>query len=239
MPVHLYGQLADAEAIAALCRDQGIPMIEDAAKARGARQGAKPAGSFGRLAGFSFYPARNLGAFGDGGAVVTDDDDLARTLRLRRNYGSIHRYQHESIGVNSRLDELQAAWLRVRLGRLAEHNGRRCVLAAQYTCRLADLPGLTLPCVPPGHEPVWHQYVVRRARREALQGFLARRRVQTLVHYPRPVYRFAPFARYAPPGSSRADTLCAEVLSLPMGPHLGEAEVDRVCDEVRAFFGER
>lgn len=235
MPVHLTGQPADPAAIAALCEAHGLVLIEDAAQAHGARHQGRPVGGFGRAAGYSFYPGKNLGAFGDAGAAVTDDDALARALRQRRNYGSLQRYAHETEGVNSRLDELQAAFLRVRLARLPEHNARRAAQAARYAEALSSVPGLALPATMPGDEPVWHLYVVRHARRDALQAALAVAGIDSLVHYPRPVYRFPPFAAAGPAGRSASDMLCDEVLSLPIGPHLGLSDIDRVCDAVRAF----
>lgn len=235
MPVHLYGAPADVAALQALCGARGLLLVEDAAQAHGARHRGQTMGSFGRLAGYSFYPGKNLGAFGDAGAVVTDDDGLAQSLRERRNYGSRVRYQHDSDGVNSRLDELQAAFLRVRLQRLDDHNAQRRAQAERYRERLTGVPGLTLPAVPAGDEPVWHLFVVRHAARSALQAALAAQGVETLIHYPRPCYRFAPFVAHAPAGRSASDRLCDEVLSLPIGPHLGLADIDRVAEAVAAF----
>lgn len=233
MPVHLYGAPADPSAIQTLCAARGLLLIEDAAQAHGARHQGQPSGSFGRLAGYSFYPGKNLGAFGDAGAVVTDDDGLAQAVRERRNYGSRVRYQHDGEGVNSRLDELQAAFLRVRLRRLDEHNAQRRAQAARYAERLAGVPGLTLPNVPAGDEPSWHLFVVRHPTRDALQRALADEGVQTLIHYPKPCYRYAPFAALAPAGRSVSDHLGDEVLSLPIGPHLQLADIDRAADAVR------
>lgn len=237
MPVHLYGQSADALAIEALCRERGLLLVADAAQAHGARLPGRALATVGALAGYSFYPGKNLGAFGDAGAVVTDDDALAQALRERRNYGSRVRYVHESSGVNSRLDELQAAFLRVRLARLPAHQARRAEIAARYTAGLAGLPCLQLPAVPSGEQPAWHLYVLRCERRDALQAHLGRLGVETLVHYPRPVYRYPPFADAAPQGRSASDLLCDQVLSLPMGPHLSDEQVARVCAAVRSFFG--
>ena len=235
MPVHLYGAPADPAAIERLCRERGWWMVGDAAQAQGALHQGQPAARHGDLVGYSFYPGKNLGAFGDAGAVVTDDEDLARALRARRNYGSLVRYAHDSEGVNSRLDELQAAFLRVRLARLDEHNRRRQVVAQAYAQALAGLPGLTLPAGAAGDVSAWHLYVVRSSRRDALQAHLAAQGIETLVHYPRPVYRFKPFERLAPLGRTRADQVCDEVLSLPMGPHLTPRQVQRVTEAVRAF----
>lgn len=233
VPVHLYGAGADPEAISRWCQAEGLPLVFDAAQAHGATWGDRPLGAFGALACYSFYPGKNLGAFGDAGAVVTDDDALAESLRRRRNYGSTARYQHDEVGVNSRLDELQAAFLRVRLARLAEHQRRRAAVAEAYLDGLAGLPGLSLPGVARQETPAWHLFVVRTARRDALQAALAARGIETLVHYPRPVYRFPPFAQGAPGGRTVADRLCDEILSLPMGPHLSAPQVERVIEAVR------
>ena len=257
MPVHLYGHGADPESLRALCTERGLWLIEDAAQAQGARHGGRALGRFGAMGAFSFYPGKNLGAFGDAGAVITDDPALAQALRERRNYGSRERYAHDSLGTNSRLDELQAAFLRVRLARLDAHNRRRAEVAARYTAQLAELaeptggatPGasadspvndaparLVLPATRPGDQPAWHLYVVRTPQRDALQAALARQGIDTLVHYPRPVYRFAPFAHLGPPHRTASDALCDEILSLPMGPHLSNAQVDQVCEAVRAHL---
>lgn len=235
MPVHLYGAPADPAALRGLCAERGLLLIEDAAQAHGARHRGEGVGGFGRMAGYSFYPGKNLGAFGDAGAIVTDDDALAAALRARRNYGSARRYQHDIEGVNSRLDELQAAFLRVRLARLDAHNTLRRAQAARYAERLAEAPGLMLPAVPPGDEPVWHLFVVRHARRDALQAALQAQGIETLIHYPKPVYRFAPFAELGPAGRTVSDTVCDEALSLPIGPHLTLAEIDRVADAVATY----
>ena len=238
MPVHLYGAPADAAALQSLCAARGLVLIEDAAQAHGARHQGRAVGGFGQLAGYSFYPGKNLGAFGDAGAVVTDDDALAAALRARRNYGSSARYQHDSEGVNSRLDELQAAFLRVRLARLDAHNALRCAQAARYAECLAEAPGLALPAVPAGDKPVWHLFVVRHARRDALQAALKAQGIETLIHYPKPAYRFAPFAALGPAARTLSDTICAEALSLPIGPHLTLPDIDRVAHAVTAFCRE-
>jgi dTDP-3-amino-3,4,6-trideoxy-alpha-D-glucose transaminase len=237
VPVHLYGQPADTDAVGAVARRHGLLVVEDAAQAHGARWNGRPAGGLGDAAGFSFYPVKNLGAFGDGGAVTTNDDGLAQRLRLLRNYGCRTKYQHELPGVNSRLDELQAAFLRVKLRRLDDWNARRARLAAAYGQALAGLPGLALPAVAPGAEPVWHLYVVRHARRDELRRHLERAGVGTLVHYPTPPHRAPAYARQQWLGGPLPVTerLAREVLSLPMGPHLRAADVLRVGAAVRQF----
>ena len=236
LPVHLYGEATDIAATEALCAERGLVLIEDAAQAQGARHAGRAIGSFGLASCFSFYPGKNLGAFGDAGAITTDDDALAHRLRQLRNYGASQRYQHEQAGVNSRLDELQAAFLRVRLARLAEHNQRRRELARLYLAELAGVGDLLLPDAAGLDEAVWHLFVVRTGRRDALQHGLTQAGIASLIHYPKPVYRFPPFAALAPAGRSRADALCEQVLSLPMGPHLQAPQVLAVCRAVRAFF---
>ena len=176
MPVHLYGQPADMDALVALGRDRGIPVIEDAAQAQGARYRGRRAGGLGDAAGFSFYPGKNLGAMGDAGAVTTDDDALAERVRMLRNYGSKVKYHHDLPGLNSRLDSLQAAFLRVKLRHLDEWNERRRAVAARYLERLAGVEGSSCRPCPDWAEPVWHLFVVRHPRRDALQQRLARGR---------------------------------------------------------------
>jgi dTDP-3-amino-3,4,6-trideoxy-alpha-D-glucose transaminase len=235
--VPLYGSLQGIEAIAALCAERGIHLVEDAAQAHGAVAGGRKAGSFGRAGCFSFYPSKNLGAFGDGGAITTDDAALAAKLRSLRNYGSRARYEHEDSGTNSRLDELQAALLRVRLPALDAENARRRELAALYLRELAGIDGLQLPVAVDAGAHAWHLFVVQAAARDALQAHLARAGCETLVHYPKAVYRFAPFAAHAPAAPTPADAVAARVLSLPMGSHLDDADVHAIAAQVAGFFG--
>jgi dTDP-3-amino-3,4,6-trideoxy-alpha-D-glucose transaminase len=235
--VHLYGCVDGIDGLAALCARRGIVLLEDAAQAHGASCNGVRAGAHGRLAGFSFYPGKNLGAYGDGGAVVTSDAALAARLRAMRNYGGREKYAHDEPGTNSRLDELQAAFLRVRLRRLDRDNAHRATLAGIYRARLDGIDGLRLPPpVAPGSHS-WHLFVVRCDRRDALQAHLARHGCQTLIHYPRPVYRYAPYAATAPAAGSPADRLCAQILSLPIGPQLREDQVEAVCALVAGFAG--
>jgi len=234
LPVHLYGHPADMDPIVALARRHGLKVLEDAAQAHGARYRDRRAGALGDAAGFSFYPTKNLGALGDGGAVVTDDEALARRVRLLRNYGSEERYRHEAAGFNSRLDEMQAALLRVKLAHLDEWNSRRRRLARRYHETLAGC-GLALPDQADGCEHAWHLYVVRSARRDALASVLAQRGVGTLVHYPvpphlQPAYRELGLARGSLP---LTEAIHDEVLSLPLAPHLDAASIDFVAGEIR------
>lgn len=225
LPVHLYGQPTAVPTAAT-----NVPVVEDAAQAHGARLDGTRVGGAGRTACWSFYPGKNLGALGDGGAVTTDDDGLARTLRLLRNYGSARKYVHEQAGVNSRLDEIQAAALRVKLRHLDAWNARRAEVAARYTAALADV--VATPFVAPGAEPSWHLYVVRSDDRDGLASRLRERGVETLIHYPTPPHRQPAFASEV--SLPVAERLAAEVLSLPMGPHLSDADVDAVIAAVRA-----
>lgn len=226
--VHLYGQPADMDGIRAALGRRSIPIIEDAAQAHGARYKGRPVGSLGTAAAFSFYPAKNLGAMGDGGAVVTQDPRLADRVRAFANYGSSQKGVHRFRGTNSRLDELQAAFLRVKLRHLERWNRRRREVARAYQRSLEILsPALTLPQVPKWADPVWHLFAVRTPRREEVRRRLTRAGVETLVHYPIPPHRQEAYrdGGWVRKPLSRAERIAREVLSLPMGPHLTEREV--------------
>jgi dTDP-4-amino-4,6-dideoxygalactose transaminase len=237
MPVHLYGQSADMDPIMSLADKHGLKVIEDAAQAQGARYKERRTGSIGHAAGHSFYPGKNLGAFGDGGAVTTNDAELADRVRALRNYGSHKKYYNDYKGFNSRLDELQAAFLRVKLAKLDEWNERRRAIAGYYIDGLRDIPDLILPFVPDWAEPVWHLFVVRHPRRDQLGQRLAEAGIGTLIHYPVPPHLSGAYAggNGAAGGLPIAENLAATVLSLPMGPHLKAeqaAEVARAVGEV-------
>lgn len=239
VPVHLYGQTADMEPILALAEARGLKVLEDAAQAHGARYRGRPAGSLGHAAAFSFYPGKNLGALGDGGAITTNDARLAGRLRLLRNYGSQVKYRHEERGYNSRLDELQSAFLRHKLASLDEDNASRRAIASAYLAGLAAT-GWGLPSVPNWAEPVWHLFVVRVARRDEVQAALREAGVQTLIHYPVPPHEQAAYRDM--PGVAPqplASRLAGEVLSLPMTPHMPQADIEaaiRACNEVASRF---
>jgi dTDP-4-amino-4,6-dideoxygalactose transaminase len=239
LPVHLFGQPADMDAINELAERHGLRVIGDAAQAHGARYKGHPVGSLGHAAAFSFYPTKNLGALGDGGAVVTHDAALADKVRVLRNYGSRIKYQNEVKGFNSRLDELQAALLRVKLAKLDKWNAQRRQIAEAYSRGLREVRDLVLPHVPDGVEPVWHLYVVRHPRRDALQRHLQRAGVGTLIHYPVPPHLSPAYAELA--GSAGdfpiTERLASEVLSLPMGPHLNHEQVEAVIQTVQEFAG--
>jgi len=231
MPVHLYGQPADMDPIMEIAHKHGLKVFEDAAQSQGARYKGRRSGSLGNSAGFSFYPGKNLGAFSDAGAVTTNDPDLAERVRMLRNYGSKKKYFNDFKGFNSRLDELQAAFLRVKLKKLDEWNDRRCKIAALYNSQLSTLNSqLVLPFVPVWAEPVWHLFVIRHSRRDALQEQLTEAGIGTLIHYPVPPHRSGAYADQKIPrhGLPVAETASETVLSLPMGPHLTNDQVSFV-----------
>ncbi len=236
VPVHLYGQPADIDPIVDFAHRHGLKVVEDAAQAHGARYKGRCTGSLADAACFSFYPAKNLGCFGDGGAITTRDDRLASKLRLLRNYGAGEKYRSEIQGYNSRLDELQAAFLRVKLRKLDEWNRRRAERAEAYRDALRGLPDVTLPVVPEWAEPVWHLYVIRHPQRDALREHLRRCGVGAQVHYPEPPHLSGAYRSYR--GSWRlpvTETLAGEVASLPMGPHLSPTDLARVARAVASF----
>ena len=230
IPVHLYGQLASIDAILDVARRRHLFVLEDAAQAHGAAKEGRHAGSFGDAGAYSFYPAKNLGAFGDGGLVVTDDDRLAAHIRMLRDYGQRKKYQHEVVGTNSRLDTLQAAVLRVKLPALDRRNEARRAAADGYRRRLSRLP-LVLPRPPEERSRhVYHLYVVRVASRDQVQQRLAAAGIRTGIHYPQPIH-FQEAYRHLGVGPGTypvAERLAGEVLSLPMFPSLTDEQIDRV-----------
>lgn len=237
VPVHLYGQPCRMLEIMAFAQQHHLLVVEDNAQAQGAKFSGQLTGSFGHVNATSFYPTKNLGALGDAGAITTNQQQLAQRLACLRNYGSPHKNSHDLIGYNSRLDEMQAALLRVKLKYLATWTQQRRQLAAWYQHYLADIPGLRLPTVAVGAEPVWHLYVVHLAHRDALQRYLTTRNIGTLVHYP-----VAPHQQraYAQPGMPKynlpiAEQLAATCLSLPLWPGMGEEQVAMVATAIRGF----
>jgi dTDP-4-amino-4,6-dideoxygalactose transaminase len=235
--VHLYGRPADMDPINELAGKYGLAVIEDAAQAHGSRYKGRRVGSLGDAAGFSFYPGKNLGALGDAGAVVTNNKALAHRLRVMRNYGSKEKYFNEVKGLNSRLDEMQAALLRVKLRRLDEWNKRRKRLAAHYLKVLEGVPDLTLPFVPTYAEAVWHLFVVSHPDRDALQKHLSAAGVSTLIHYPCPPHLQDAYAElgFALGSFPVAEQMADEVLSLPIGPHLSAQNAACVTSELESF----
>lgn len=238
IPVSLYGHPVDLAPILRLAERHALFVLEDAAQSHGATMHGRRAGSSAHATAFSFYPTKNLGAFGDAGAVTTADTALAERLRMLRNYGSPRKYIHEIAGGNSRLDELQAAFLRVRLSGLDRSNARRRMLASHYSKVLSDIEDIILPREALGAEHVYHLFVIRSARRDYLQNYLKAKGIETLIHYPTPCHRQPAFAHLnlrdgALPG---AEALAREVLSLPLWPGMSVADVETVSTAVRDAF---
>jgi len=235
VPVHLYGQPVDLTAVQDLASRLGLWLLEDCAQAQGAEWNGQRVGSFGRAAVFSFYPSKNLPGMGDGGAVLTSDDEVVARCRRLRDHGRVERNVHAEIGFNLRFNELQAAALRVLLRRLDAMNGRRRVLAERYARGLAGLP-LVLPGERARARHVYHLFVVRTPRRAALAAFLKERGIQTGIHYPVPTHRQPAIERFAPSPLVRTERLVEEILTLPMSADHEDAEIDRVIAAVREFF---
>ncbi len=236
VPVHLYGQLAPMKALAGAAATRGIAIVEDAAQAHGAAAWGSPAGSFGVAAATSFYPGKNLGAYGDAGAVVTSSAEVARSVRLLGDHGSERKYEHLELGFNSRMDALQAVVLRAKLRRLARWNERRRAAAARYHDLLADIDEATLPRTAPGNEHVWHLYVIQVPRRDHVVSHLQEQGIQVAIHYPVPVHLQPPFRRY---GYGKGDFPVAEaaasqILSLPLHPHITEEQQLAVAGALRS-----
>jgi dTDP-4-amino-4,6-dideoxygalactose transaminase len=235
MPVHLYGQPADMDPILIIARQHGLKVIEDNAQAQGARYKGRRTGSLGDAAATSFYPAKNIGAFGDAGAVTTNDADVAGRIRALRNYGSRKKYHHDWQGYNSRMDELQAAFLRVKLRKLDEWNSHRRVVAARYLSDLSGTAALKLPFVPKWAEPVWHLFALRHPRRNEFQNSLTNVGIGTQIHYPIPPHLSG---AYAKAGWKRGDfpvaeEIAREELSLPMGLHVASDSQDIAIRAIR------
>jgi dTDP-4-amino-4,6-dideoxygalactose transaminase len=236
VPVHLYGQSVDLAAVERLASRLGLWILEDCAQAQGAEWTGRRVGSFGRAAVFSFYPSKNLPGMGDGGAILTSDDEIADRCRRLRDHGRLDKNVHGELGFNLRFSELQAAALRVLLPRLDAMNERRRSLAQRYADGLADLP-VVLPAEREQARHVYHLYVVRTPRRAELAAFLKARGIQTGIHYPVPTHRQPPVEHLAPPSLPHTEQLVEEILTLPMSADHADEEIDRVVAAVRAFFG--
>ncbi len=239
MPVHLYGQPVEMEKIWEIAKLHDLKIIEDAAQTHGGWYRDRLAGNLGSAAGFSFYPTKNLGAFGDAGAVVTNDDELADKVRVLRNYGSRQKYDNEVRGHNSRLDPLQAAFLRVKLKHLDEWNERRRRIAQRYLDDLRFLPRLGLPAVPPDVIPVWHVFVIAHPERQRLQEHLAANGIGTLIHYPVPPHLSPAYADlgFAPGDFPITEKMADTILSIPIGPHVSQEQADYIVKIIREFVG--
>ncbi|HVA64950.1 MAG TPA: DegT/DnrJ/EryC1/StrS family aminotransferase [Terriglobales bacterium] len=236
LPVHLYGRMAAMPEILALAAAHGLPVVEDAAQAIAARRDGRPAGAWGAAGCFSFYPTKNLGAMGEGGMVTTTDPEVADRLRLLRAHGSRRRYEHETLGWNARMHELQAALLRMKLPHLAAWNHRRRALAHAYQERLQGLPGIVLPELTNDH--VFHQYVIRTPHRDELRQYLLERQIGTEVYYPIPLHQQPALLEYAAGPLPQAERAAREVLALPLFPELADGELARVCETLAAFFAQ-
>ena len=236
LPVHLYGQTADMTAINAVAHKHGLKVLEDSAQAHGARHAGMRAGALGDASGHSFFPSKNFGALGDAGAITTNDDTLANTLRALRNYGSHRKYENEYKGVNSRLDELQAALLRVKLSRLDSDNQRRREIAARYLREISH-PQIALPMIGANNEPVWHVFVIRCAARDALQKHLDACDVGTLIHYPMPPHQQQAYREWNTLSYLVTEAIHREVLSLPISPVMSEAQASTVVAACNAWRG--
>lgn len=238
MPVHLYGEVGDMDALREVTTRHRLWLIEDGAQSHGASCRGRFSGALGDIAGISFYPSKNLGAFGDAGAVTTSDNQLAERVRTLRNYGSKQRYHHEEKGMNSRLSELQCAFLRAKLPHLEAWNEVRRRLAQIYLEGLAGIPELTLPSLRPWSSPVWHLFVVRTNRRAELQKHLSSHEVASQIHYPIPPHLSGAYAGegWKPGQFPLAERYANEVLSLPIGPHHSEEQIRYVTNVVRSFF---
>lgn len=236
--VHMTGAPVDVEPIRQLARIHNLRLVEDAAQAHGASRDGEVCGRMAEAAAFSFYPGKNLGAFGDAGMVATGNETLAERIRRLRNYGAREKYDHGEIGFNMRLDPLQAAVLGVKLPHLDEWNARRQRVARIYSSMLEGTPNLLLPDVSPNSTPAWHLYVIRHKHRDSLQARLRDIGIETLVHYPKAIYRLPPYSWAAPTGHSPADAIAATCLSLPIGPHLRDEDAERVASSVRTLLRE-
>lgn len=234
LPVHLYGQLSPMPDIMAWARQHGLLVLEDCAQAHGARLHDRKAGSWGDAAAFSFYPGKNLGALGDGGAVTTDDAELAAMVRALGNYGSSVKYRHDFPGINSRLDEIQAAMLQVKLAHLDDATARRRQLARRYLSEIRN-PLIRLPGVACDDGHVWHLFVIACAHRDALKDYLAQQGIATMIHYPHPIDYHQPYAALTPPPASAAMALHDRILSLPLYPTMTDADMEQVIAALNSF----
>ncbi|EIA0233131.1 DegT/DnrJ/EryC1/StrS family aminotransferase [Escherichia coli] len=234
LPVHLYGQISPMEEITAIANEYQLLVLEDAAQSHGAQIGGRKAGTWGNAAGFSFYPGKNLGALGDAGAITTNDSELAYILRALRNYGSHEKYKNTYTGVNSRLDEIQAAMLRVKLKYLDSDTNRRRTIAKKYLSKIKN-PKIELPYIGEDENHVWHLFVIKTNYREALQRYMKDNGVQTLIHYPIPPHLQNAYSQYNKLSLPITEEIHKTVLSIPMSPTLSDEETNRVISIVNGF----
>ena len=235
IPVHLYGQMCDMRAIMSIAKKHGLKVVEDCAQAAGAAVGKRKAGSFGDFGAFSFYPTKNLGAYGDGGCLVTRDSGLAKIAKALSDYGQIGKYDHFYTGLNSRLDEIQAAVLSVKLNNLKNWNNRRRQIAGTYSKLLSGLP-LEVPRVPNDDSHIFHQYVIKTKSRDKLRDYLAQRGISTQIHYPKTLYQQHAIKKFARGRCPQVEKAVGQIISLPIYPELTDAEVKYVCRQIRDFY---
>lgn len=238
MPVHLYGQMCDMDALMKLANLHGIPVIEDCAQSHLSEFNGTRAGLFGVAGSFSFYPGKNLGAYGDAGGIITNDDELAEKFRKYARHGALVKHQHEIEGINSRMDGLQAAILSVKLKYIETWTEKRIWVAAQYNKRLSDIDAITTPKVRPNSRHSYHLYVIRTQEREALVNFLKERKIPTVIHYPTPLPFLEAYASeaYTAEDFPVVHEHSSQILSLPIFPEMKESEIDYVTDAIRTFF---
>ncbi|CAN5243233.1 DegT/DnrJ/EryC1/StrS family aminotransferase [soil metagenome] len=239
IPVHLYGHMAEIDTIMKIASKHKIKVMEDVAQATGAKYKGAIAGSIGDYGAFSFYPSKNLGAFGDGGAVSTNSEEKYKKLKMLRNYGQSKRYYHDTLGINSRLDEMQCAILSAQLPYVHEWNDQRSQIAAKYTDGLKDL--VVTPVEVPGYKHVYHLYVIQTAYRDELQAYLLERGVQCLIHYPIPAHmqQAYQFLGYKAGSLPTTEHIVNRILSLPMFPEMTDDQVEQVIDGIKSFYKER
>ena len=238
--VHLHGQVCDIETISSICREKGIFLIEDCAQSHFSEFGEIRAGTFGVAGSFSFYPGKNLGAYGDAGCIITNDDDLAMKCKMYARHGALKKHQHEIEGINSRMDGLQAAVLNAKLPYILEWTEQRIANADRYIKALAGTHDVALPAIRPGSKHTFHLFVIRTKRRDQLKDYLNERGIETAIHYPAalPFLKAYEYLGHKPADFPVAYAYQSEILSLPMYPELGEAEIAYVCDAVNSFFTE-
>jgi dTDP-4-amino-4,6-dideoxygalactose transaminase len=236
LPVHLYGQLCDMEAINSIARRHGLKVIEDSAQSHGAVQNGSKSGNLGDASGFSFYPGKNLGALGDGGAITTNDEQLFDVIRALRNYGSHKKYHHIYKGVNSRLDELQAALLRVKLRHLEAANEKRRK-AARFYLKTISNPAITLPTLVKDEGHVWHLFVVRTPNRDRLQQYLSDAGIQTVIHYPIAPHKQLAYREWNNMSYPVSEQIHAEVISLPISDVMSEEQLRKVAQTINGYTG--
>lgn len=236
IPVHLFGQMVDMSQLKKITKKYNIKIIEDACQAHGASQTGKQAGSFGDMGCFSFYPTKNLGAYGDGGAITTNSKELYEKCKMLRNYGQKNRYIHELKGLNSRLDEIQAAILKVKLKHLDSFINKRNEIAKIYQENLKDIKQIKLPKTAPGNRHSFHLYVIKAERRDDLLSVLKTKAIQALVHYPIPVHKQNCYKEYNSTHLIKTEETASKILSLPIQPYLTRKEINKVCSAVRSFY---